>query len=866
MSTKRLLPVTFAVVLVYAVCSVALALPVYKTSQEGVAFTVRDTGISIEVVNNLVQTTIEQTIVNPSDKDCPCSITIAVPKDSRISSFSAYVNGKHYKSVLMRSAEAKEVFDEAEEAVQDAALASESGEGLQIQLTPVKAGSTFTFRFCFIKQADYADGFFEFGMNVTDKQDPIWSTVHSTLEMDCTVPVLSVESKTHSLTGSVTGKKARFEFSGAPKNSGEIALRWQLELLPGKPAILLRDAESEDPFFGLICLPPDLATFDDPRSVVILLDKSGSMGGDSYKMACESALKFIDRLRDQDIFNLVMYDTANYYAAPFPFKADKRGKEAAAAFLGTFTASGGTRFLQPVIDTLKMLQLAPKFRPSVLLVSDGQDNVDRAKAFYDRITAEVGFDIPIYTFAIGNGVDMPLMRCLSESSGASVSSIQTAAQITTALETMARRFENTVVANFAVSFPKDTVYDGFPRKQVRLYKGEPFVMSGRTRDEIRFKMALSGITSAGNWDSPVDISTVSETNDCAFLPKIWAALKMRELLDRIEIFGETKELVEEVIALSLRYSISSPYTSFVVVCTEDGSFFDQSLGVGSPTGAYGSRMGGKRYGGGAAIAPFFDDKSNICGRDGVPLPDQAAARAFVLCFGEPDNTDKRVPDCAEIVLDAWNKGERPADPMIFAATIWGLWKNRMLQNPGEIPAQMVKELGLLDPSDALNKGNDEYVAMAAFFVREASVNAGALPREFLDKVAAIFKARARLDFAVNPIGCGYDDAIRWAEWYPLACWIADAYGIALPEEKLRQALLEISFNPSVRERLAAPDMFYFYVMARTTAERAPALNPKLGIILAREDRAEGPNKPLILQVLLSRTYEIYHYLTLQPVK
>ncbi|MFA4986899.1 MAG: hypothetical protein WC712_09970, partial [Candidatus Brocadiia bacterium] len=85
-------------------------------------------------------------------------------------------------------------------------------------------------------------------------------------------------------------------------------------------------------------------------------------------------------------------------------------------------------------------------------------------------------------------------------------------------------------------------------------------------------------------------------------------------------------------------------------------------------------------------------------------------------------------------------------------------------------------------------------------------------------------------------------------------------------EKLRQALLEISFNPSVRERLAAPDMFYFYVMARTTAERAPALNPKLGTILAREDRAEGPNKPLILQVLLSRTYEIYHYLTLQPVK
>ncbi|MFA4987000.1 MAG: VIT domain-containing protein [Candidatus Brocadiia bacterium] len=606
---SRILSATFAVAIAFAFCPATLALPVYNTSTEGVAFTVRDTAISIEIVNNLVQTTIEQTVFNPSDRDCPCTVTVAVPRDSHITSFSAIVNGKHFRSTLMKREEAQKVFDAAKAAGEDAALASEGGDGLHIELTPVKAGSTFTFKVCFVKQADYADGYFEFALGITDKQDPIWSTVHSKLEMACTVPILSVESKTHSLSGAVEGKKARFEFSGAPQNSGDIALRWQLELLPGKPVIVLRDCESEDPFFSLICLPPDIPTFDDPRSVVILLDKSGSMAGEKYDVACESTLKFIDRLRDTDIFNLVLFDTACYYAAPDPFKADKNGKEAAAAFLRQYRAANGTRFLQPVIDSLKKLHTASNFRPSMLLISDGGDNVDRAAAFYKRITKEVGFDIPIYTFAIGNGADMPLMRCLAENSGASISTIMTASEIPAALAKMALRFENTAVTDFGLSFPKDTVYDCFPRKQARLYKGEPLVLCGRVRDESKFSLTLQGIATSGNWFSPVEVSTVSESNDCAFLPKVWAALKMSESLDRIEMFGSSKELVDEVIAISLRCSISSPYTSFVVVCTEDGNVVgpptsegspssDDTIGAlglgGGPAGAHSQHTGGKK--------------------------------------------------------------------------------------------------------------------------------------------------------------------------------------------------------------------------------------------------------------------------------
>jgi len=52
-----------------------------------------------------------------------------------------------------------------------------------------------------------------------------------------------------------------------------------------------------------------------------------------------------------------------------------------------------------------------------------------------------------------------------------------------------------------------------------------------------------------------------------FIPRLWATRKIGFLLDNIRLSGEQKELVDEVISLSKRYGIVTPYTSYLV--TED---------------------------------------------------------------------------------------------------------------------------------------------------------------------------------------------------------------------------------------------------------------------------------------------------------
>ena len=51
------------------------------------------------------------------------------------------------------------------------------------------------------------------------------------------------------------------------------------------------------------------------------------------------------------------------------------------------------------------------------------------------------------------------------------------------------------------------------------------------------------------------------TND--FIPRLWAARKIGFLLDEIRLKGRSRELVEEVVALSKRYGIMTEFTSFL---------------------------------------------------------------------------------------------------------------------------------------------------------------------------------------------------------------------------------------------------------------------------------------------------------------
>src|SRR2546430_6155720 len=72
---------------------------------------------------------------------------------------------------------------------------------------------------------------------------------------------------------------------------------------------LVPDAEGEEGTYQLPVLPPAVEAATRPRDVVLVLDRSGSMGGWKMVAARRAAARIVDTLTDADRFTVLAFDT-----------------------------------------------------------------------------------------------------------------------------------------------------------------------------------------------------------------------------------------------------------------------------------------------------------------------------------------------------------------------------------------------------------------------------------------------------------------------------------------------------------------------------------------------------------------------------
>lgn len=62
---------------------------------------------------------------------------------------------------------------------------------------------------------------------------------------------------------------------------------------------------------------------------------------------------------------------------------------------------------------------------------------------------------------------------------------------------------------------------------------------------------------------PVDLVKKSGDQTYAFVEKLWAMRRIGEIIDELDVKGKNEELVKELVALSTKHGILTPYTSFL---------------------------------------------------------------------------------------------------------------------------------------------------------------------------------------------------------------------------------------------------------------------------------------------------------------
>jgi Ca-activated chloride channel family protein len=121
-----------------------------------------------------------------------------------------------------------------------------------------------------------------------------------------------------------------------------------------------------------------------------------------------------------------------------------------------------------------------------------------------------------------------------------------------------------VLADIRLDVDGVWVEDTYPYPLPDLFAGTQLVVVGRYRDGGPATVTLEGTVNGRTRRFVYEDLSFHERGGDEFIPPLWATRKIGYLLNQIRLHGESRELVEEIVDLSIRYGIITPYTSFLV--------------------------------------------------------------------------------------------------------------------------------------------------------------------------------------------------------------------------------------------------------------------------------------------------------------
>ncbi|MBI5646571.1 MAG: VWA domain-containing protein [Ignavibacteriae bacterium] len=332
------------------------------------------------------------------------------------------------------------------------------------------------------------------------------------------------------------------------------------------------DATGDPYFMTWHMMPADtMTTQGGPRDIVFVLDASGSMDGQRITAVKQALARVLVALRPVDHFRLVLFSST---AISWP--SDRGFVEAvpdsitkALEFVNRmYVASGMTNY-----EAAFTAGLQADFRPSadrrLLFLTDGEPTAGKINAaeLLALITRTDTLNVAIYPLLFYTNT-IQLLYDIAAARGGRVQMVENSDSLETVIRRVLFDLEAAGVREASVTYLNGKAYMVHPLVYPPFVGGESFISTGRYTGDGKERVRVQ-------WRSPngADSETTRDVDLAAVdvpvkeVGAYWAAKRIDALLDDVRRYGESAELKNSIIALSIRHSVLSPYTAFLVLET-----------------------------------------------------------------------------------------------------------------------------------------------------------------------------------------------------------------------------------------------------------------------------------------------------------
>jgi Ca-activated chloride channel homolog len=381
------------------------------------------------------------------------------------------------------------------------------------------------------------------------------------LALSGAVPLTAVHSSSHKLdVRYVNPANARVRLARGQGYAGnrDFVLQYALTGAQPESGLLLYEGADEKYFLLMLQPPARVPAASLPaREYVFVLDVSGSMRGFPLDTAKQLVQELVGSLRPQDSFNVLLFAGQSRLLSEHSLSATPTNIERALALIDDEYGGGGTE-LEAALERVLQLPRNAHSSRSVVLITDGY--IAQERGAFELIEQNLG-NTNVFAFGVGSSVNRYLIDGVARTGRGEPFVVTQPEQAAAEAERFRKYIESPVLTDVRVHFQDFDAYDVEPAVQPDLFAARPIVVFGKWRGPRRGSIQLTGHGAAGVFARTMQLTAVTPGSHAA-LPQLWARSRIARLSDFASEPGTSEA---EVTALGLRYSLLTPYTSFIAV-------------------------------------------------------------------------------------------------------------------------------------------------------------------------------------------------------------------------------------------------------------------------------------------------------------
>lgn len=519
--------------------------------------------VQVSVSGRVARVTVEEWFRNNGPTMDEGMYHFPLPGEAVFSSYSLWQGDQELRGEAMDATQARSIYEAIVRQKRDPALIELAGQGLiRARVFPIGPGETRKITLKYTQLLDRAGDAWRF--RYLGDRNRLSAPRSFRMDVDSAARFGDPYSPTHQVQ--VSRRDNRFEITlGDGSAGGDFELLLPLarglvglSLVPHHPA-------GEDGYFMLLLAPGATDAAALRRDLVAVIDVSGSMSGEKMQQARTALIQLLGSLREGDRFRLVAFSGGVRRYAQGWSAVGAQTRRDAEAWIRSLDAEGGTNIAGALTEAFAEAP-AEEALGVVVFLTDGVASAGETDPERIAERAEQGRGrFRVFSFGIGDDVNTYLLDRLTERARGTTEYVRPGENIERAVGSLAAKVASPVLTDVTISGADVELYDLQPGSLPDLFAGDEMVVFGRYRGAGSGEQS---VTVRGRRNGRAEEFTTSfgdrDNDNARYIEQLWAARKAGALSREIRLRGQTRETMDALKQIALRYGILTEYTSYLV--------------------------------------------------------------------------------------------------------------------------------------------------------------------------------------------------------------------------------------------------------------------------------------------------------------